>query len=196
MARFPTSGRVASRLPRPQAPQRPVQSTTGNHGRSPKDRRSDEDRCRFRVVGSPGRADCRDVGASRREQPRRPAVRCDRLCRACRPTCFRPAWISGFACPAALKAARTILIGFIRVKEQGLPHKHLIAGEKGPISDLKQCHALYHPKSTKGSGSAHEDVVLRSGLPAVTEGNPSCASSCSSSPQYSLVQRFPRRRRL
>ena len=149
MARFPTSGRVASRLPRPQAPQRPVRSTTGNHGRSPKDRRSDEDRCRFRVVGSPGRADCRDVGASRREQPRRPAVRCDHLGRACRQSCFRPAWISGFACSAALKAARTILIGFQRVKKRQLRHKCLIWIKKGMILSIQPtvvCIAKNFPK--------------------------------------------------
>ena len=68
----------------------------------------------FRLRDSPffSRAVGRDSGASRKEQPRRPAVRCGRLCRACRQPCFRLAWISGFVCPAALKAARTILIEF------------------------------------------------------------------------------------
>jgi len=90
-------------------------------------------------------------GASRREQPRRPAVRYDRLCRACRQSYSRLAWFSGFACPAALKAARTILIAFLRVKEPLLRHKCLISSNKHRISVPKMARVRSADRRVKRS---------------------------------------------
>jgi hypothetical protein len=105
------------------------------------------------------------------------------VCRACRQTYFRPAWISGFACPAALKAARTILIEFLRVKEPAFLHKRLIRDKKGLIFRLRavsSCALLLW--RAEAFGPAYGDAVLHSGACLRQPKEMSCAFRCSSLP--------------
>src|SRR5450830_1871492 len=133
-ANFPASGRAASRSTRLRPRPPPARSKAGNRGRTPKHRRSDEDRLRFRMAGSHFRAVRRD--AEPRGESSLVVRRFLAITFAARAVshAFDSRGLKGLALDsAALKAARTILTGFVRVKKRALRCKYPISRTKRKI---------------------------------------------------------------